>query len=63
MDERERRYAALDLTNGVQDEPVPPPTAARRGRPIEFTAAERRRLAFLRWLYERGRLTEWPARR
>jgi hypothetical protein len=25
-----------------------------------FTPGEWRRLAFLRWLYHRGRLTEWP---
>ena len=29
-------------------------------RAAEFTAAEWRRLVFLRWLCRTGRLTEWP---
>jgi hypothetical protein len=36
-----------------------PPAAERRP---EFTPAERRRLVFLRWLYRRERLTEFPER-
>ncbi len=27
--------------------------------PVEFADRELRRLVFLRWLYERGQLTEW----
>ena len=27
---------------------------------VDFTRTEWQRLAFLRWLYRTGRLTEWP---
>lgn len=52
------RQAAATL---VADRWGPPAPAGPA--PDAFTAAERRRLLFMRWLYRRGELTEFPRQR
>ena len=65
MDEHDRRDAA---TVARSDSAQEPRTAVEQAAQEEqwwceragFTRAEWSRLVFLRWLYQRGRLTEWP---
>jgi hypothetical protein len=55
MEEQELRDSG-HITDGALTTDVEPPWCQSPG----FTPAEERRLAFLAWLYRKGRLGEWP---